>query len=105
MDVEIGVEDEGDARSAERHPTSTDARIRPFRKTPESIRIIDISPKGCGFESRMPFQEGMMVLLYLPGLEPWAATVKWWEDGRGGAEFVRPLHPAVAQRFVSRING
>src|SRR6185436_11199555 len=95
------VEEGGEARRAERYGASTDARMRPFRSGSEAVRVVDISTHGCGFESRWPFREGMMALLYLPGLEPWAATIKWWDDGRGGIEFLRPLHPAVLARYVA----
>ena len=105
MHVAVKLANEPDARSAERFSVAADATLRPFRKDAERIRIVDMSVKGCGFESRWPFQDEMMVLLYLPGLEPWAAIVKWWRDGRGGIEFVRPLHPAVADRFAATIGG
>lgn len=97
------VEGEGEARHHERYGASTDAAMRPFRSGSEPVRVVDISTHGCGFESRWPFREGMMALLYLPGLEPWAATIKWWEDGRGGVEFLRPLHRAVLARYIAEI--
>jgi hypothetical protein len=100
--IKIECEDE-EPRRAERFRTSAAATLRPFRSGSEPIRIVDMSTTGCGFESRWPFREGMTALLYLPGLEPWTATVKWWDDGRGGIEFVRPLHPAVADRFAATI--
>ena len=103
MLVPVKIEEGAEARRAERFGASADANLRPFRSGPEPIRVIDISTHGCGFESRWPFREGMMALLYLPGLEPWAATIKWWEDGRGGVEFLRPLHPAVLDRYVAGI--
>jgi hypothetical protein len=47
------------------------------------------------------FAVGTRVLLTLPGLEVWPATVVWFGDGRGGLKFDRPLHPAVAERFMA----
>ena len=48
----------------------------------------------------MMLADGTRLLLNLPGLEVWLATVAWFEDGRGGLKFDRPLHPAVARRFA-----
>lgn len=103
MIVGVSVEKEQSRRQADRSESITRATMRPFKAQPESVQIVNISTDGCGFESRWPFREGMTVVLYLPDLEPWPATVKWWNDGRGGAEFVRKLHPAVVARYADSV--
>ena len=103
MIVEMSVDEAPTARSADRIDTVAAATIRPFRARPESVRIVNISTDGCGFESGRPFREGMTVLLYLPGLQPWPATVRWWKDGRGGAAFARKLAPSAVERFAESV--
>jgi hypothetical protein len=79
------------------------ASARQFKGATEEIRIVNISTDGCGFESRWPFVEGTLVWLALPGLESWAATVIWFREGKGGLQYSRPLHPAVAARYAIAI--
>jgi PilZ domain len=81
------------------------AVLRRQREPNEAIQIVDISPEGCGFRSRRQLQVGSRVWLGLPGLETWIATVAWFEDGKGGLRFERPLHPAVAERLASAMDG
>ena len=76
------------------------ARIRQLKRPPEMIHVIDISTEGCGIRSKYFLPAGTRVLLNLPGLEVWLATVAWFEAGQGGLKFDRPLHPAVAERFT-----
>jgi hypothetical protein len=65
-----------------------------------SVELSDISTHGCGIASDSSLMPGARVLLDLPGLEIWSATVVWWHGGRGGLSFCRPMHPAVAARFA-----
>jgi len=87
-------------RTASRKASTTAASLRASRAGPEPIRLSDISERGCGFEARWSFSVGARVWLKLPGLEPWEARIIWFEGGRGGLEFARQLHPAVALRFA-----
>ena len=91
----------GDQRGARRHRSNMMAVVRRQRQPDETIHIVDISADGCGFRCRWPIPVGARVWLGLPGLETWAATVAWFEDGKGGLRFERPLHPLVAERFAS----
>lgn len=90
-----------DGRGAARQRANLMASLRQRKQPPELIQVLDISPGGCGFRSRWPFATGARVWLSLPGLETWAATVAWCEDGRGGLQFESPLHPLVAERFAA----
>lgn len=98
--AQIAEDPAGNRRQARRHRSNELARIRQFRQPPEMIHVTDISIDGCGFRARCSLPEGTRLLLNLPGLEVWLATVAWFEDGRGGLKFDRPLHPAVARRFA-----
>lgn len=63
---------------------------------PMAVEVHDITSEGCGFSSNGNLQPGTRVLLDLPGLEIWSATVIWCHEGRGGLLFTRPIHPSVA---------
>ena len=90
----------GNRRTAERRPAVTRALVKQPRSRPLAIELSDISSQGCGFASACGLAPGARVLLDLPGLEIWPATVIWWRDGQGGLSFCRPMHPAVARRFA-----
>ena len=87
-------------RTTRRHRSNAMARVRQLKQPPEMIHVIDISAEGCGFRSKGYLPVGTRVLLTLPGLEVWLATVAWSEGDKGGLKFDRPLHPAVAERFA-----
>jgi PilZ domain len=91
-------------RIAERRPAAMRGVLRHFKRGSEFIDLVDISTHGCGFSSRWPFEVGARVFLGLPGIEPWMATVAWYEEGQGGLQFDRPLHAAVAGRFAAGID-
>ena len=91
----------GDQRGARRQRSNMMAVVRQQKKPNETIHIVDISPEGCGFRCRWPIPVGARVWLGLPGLETWAATVAWFDDGKGGLRFERRLHPLVAARFAA----
>jgi hypothetical protein len=92
--------EEQNKRAAERRASNTMATVRQLKQPNHAIHIVDISPEGCGFRSRWPIAAGTHIWLGLPGLETWAARVVWFEDGKGGLHFERPLHPLVAERFA-----
>jgi hypothetical protein len=89
-------------RRKTRRKAATAAVFRRQQGQPEKITLFDLSPEGCGFDGIWPIQPGAQVWLRLPGLESWAAIVTWYDNGRGGLRFERPLHPAVAERFFSQ---
>ena len=97
--LDAGFSDE--RRGGRRHRSNMMAVLRQQKRPNEAIHIVDVSSEGCGFRSRLPMPVGARVWLGLPGLETWAATVVWFEDGKGGMRFERPLHPLVAARFAS----
>ena len=90
-----------ESRSTPRRRANLMASLRQRKAPPEMIQVLDISPGGCGFRSRWPFVVGTRVWLSLPGLETWAATVVWCEDGKGGLAFENALHPLVAERYAA----
>lgn len=103
MQVSARLEEDvsGERRRGRRLRSNMMAIVRQRKRPNETIHIVDISPEGCGFRARWPMPIGARVWLGLPGLETWAAIVAWFEDGKGGLRFERPLHPLVAARFAS----
>lgn len=99
--VELGSGD--DSRRVERRRVNTMATISQPKQPSEMIHVVDISAVGCGFRSRWPFFAGARVWLGLPGLEAWPATVVWFEEGKGGMRFERPLNPIVADGFAAEV--
>jgi hypothetical protein len=72
--------------------------VRQERPTTHII-VTDLSSGGCGFELDSHVDVGARVWLKLPGLESWCSRVVWFQDGRGGLAFDRPLHQAVVDRY------
>jgi PilZ domain len=101
VSAHLDMESVDERRVGRRRRSNMMAVVRQQKRPNETIHIVDISPEGCGFKSRWPVPVGARVWLGLPGLETWPATVAWFEDGKGGLSFERPLHPMVAARFAS----
>jgi hypothetical protein len=99
--VEFAAGYEG--RRVARHRANTMATARQMKQPNVMIHVVDISCEGCGFRSQRPFTVGARVWLGLPGIETWPSTVVWWQDGKGGLKFERPLQPVVAEGFATRI--
>lgn len=103
VSAKVEIESGDDCRRVKRHRINAMATVRQQKQPNEMIHVVDISSVGCGFRSRWPFFAGARVWLGLPGLETWPATVVWFEDGKGGMRFERPLHPLVADHFAATV--
>lgn len=97
---EWALDENYDRRHIARWRTTTRALIKRPCKRPLAVDLYDISSEGCGLLSESTFEPGTWMLIDLPGLEIWSATVIWSEQGRAGLRFSRPMHPAVAERFA-----
>jgi hypothetical protein len=78
------------------------ATVRRQKQPNDMVEVLDISATGCRLRSKWHLLPGTRVWLGLPGIETWAATVAWFENGEGGLSFDRPLHPMVAERYAIR---
>ena len=63
-------------------------------------RMFDLSVKGCCVVTSEPLRTGTQVLIRIPGLEFWSATVAWRREEAVGIEFHKPLHPAVVEHYA-----
>ncbi|HWW64619.1 MAG TPA: PilZ domain-containing protein [Sphingomonadaceae bacterium] len=91
-----------DGRRTPRYSARFDASLRRREGKPATVTILDLSTHGFRAETAAMLQPGAQVWLRLPGLEASLATIAWTDDIQIGAEFVRPLHPAVADRIVAQ---
>ena len=67
------------------------------------VNILDFSPKGCRVEAPVTVSVGETIWISLPGLEALAAQVCWVKEWTIGAEFSRPIHPAVFDMMRERM--
>ena len=62
--------------------------------------IEDVSIYGCGLESDAPWMRtGSFVALDVSGERSIQAIVRWWRDGKGGVEFLRPISGNEAEEL------
>lgn len=89
------------ARGNERRLLQATVSVKPYGASRSSkARMFDLSVKGCCIVSGEILRTGTQILIRIPGLEFWPATVAWNREGAIGAEFHKPLHPAVVQHYA-----
>lgn len=68
------------------------------------VRIFDASPFGCKVEfvERPALDE--MLWVKFEGLEPLASVVCWICGATAGLEFAKPIHPAVFDTLLARVD-
>jgi hypothetical protein len=99
------LETEFNERRAERVATDLPAGVRERGRSGIAIEVVDFSTHGCRIEFAGELIVGTHAWLKLPQLESWHARVAWMSDGQAGLDFVRPLHPAVADRVIGFARG
>jgi hypothetical protein len=92
------------AHTPRRNPRSS-VTVSVVIRHPKSVRRIhaelsDISPDGCRVQTTEPLKIGDHLVMSIEGLEPWPARIIWVSGEDRGAEFDRPLHPAVADHIA-----
>jgi len=81
-------------------------RCRSQSGSKANLLVLDISAGGCmvayeGWKS----EPGERVLATLHGLDARPSRLVWIEDGKAGIAFDEPLHPAVYDLLMSRLDG
>jgi hypothetical protein len=92
-----------EGRRAARVAIELGAGLRARGGTGVSIDILDLSVSGFRASTHLALAPGADVWLRLPGLEPYQASVAWSKGNYVGCKFERPLHPAVLEMIVARI--
>ena len=97
---ELSTESGAEGRKAARNEVSLGAGLRQRGASGVTIQILDLSTHGFRAATHLELLPGTDVWLKLPGLESLHGHVVWMRGHMLGAEFARPLHPAVLQMIV-----
>lgn len=91
-------------RASERRPVVTEAILRRDGSSRFRARIFDLAETGCKAEmvERSSIADGIWVKL--DGLEAIHATVSWVAPPVAGLEFDRPIHRAVFEALLKRLD-
>lgn len=89
-----------DMRRCGRTRLELDVTVRERGSTTTPARLADFSQFGCRLQGVMLAGREGQVWIKLPSLESRLAQVAWHAEDQFGLEFERPLHPAVAARFM-----
>ncbi len=81
-----------------------DVRMRRLGKANYRVRLFDLSPRGCKLERIERPRIGEYVLVRFAGLDALQAEVCWVEDLCVGVRFTHPIHPAVFDLLVQRLD-
>lgn len=90
-------------RDTERAKVASEVRIRRLGQNNYNVRIFDFSPSGCKVEVVERPRAGEHVSIKFEGIEPLVAEVCWVEGFTVGLRFERPLHPAVFDLLLARL--
>lgn len=69
------------------------------------ITVVNISPNGLMARCDTALEPGTRIGLFLPGLQPVNAEVRWALGGRIGCEFERSIPPAAYYALLPRMGG
>lgn len=83
-----------------RAPLRLPVSLRERGRTALPASVLDFSALGCRVEGLITGPGQEQVWIKLPGLESLAAYRMWSAGALAGLAFERPLHPAVAARFM-----
>ena len=88
------------ARRTLRHDVSFPGKVKSFgAPKPRPVTLSDLSSVGCQMSPAGDLRTGAMILVRLPGLAYWPATIVWKRDDRVGVEFKNALHPIAVEEF------
>lgn len=91
-------------RAHERMPVSAQVLIRRQGGRAYQACIFDVTPAGCKVEFIERPSAGEVLWAKFDGLEPVEAKVRWVDGFCGGIQFVRPIHPAIFDSLMARLN-
>jgi hypothetical protein len=103
-DSTAAVQDQSDRRRVERTALSLNASIREPGRGRLSVRLIDISTRGCRIEATSGPNADSWLLLSIAGLETQYCRVAWNCQEFAGLEFETPLAEAVLERLLNEQN-
>lgn len=74
------------------------SNVKLFRAT-----LSDISISGFKLDSYTNLDDNKLIFITLPGLQTLGAHIKWVDYQDYGCEFTDPLHPAVLEHLLSKL--
>ena len=92
-------------RRSERLSLAAEVRLRRIGKATFRVTVNDVSPEGCKVQLVERPSEGEQVLVKFEGLEVLESRVRWVEGFTAGLNFAKPMHPAVFDLLVARLQG
>jgi hypothetical protein len=93
----------GNPRKSARVGVSGEVTLRRPGKSNYRVRAFDASFDGCKLEFIERPEVGEALWVKFEGMELLEARVCWTEGFTAGVEFKKPLHPAVFELLISRL--
>jgi hypothetical protein len=90
-------------RRSERTALSAEVSLRRLGQNSYRVKVTDLSPEGCKVELVERPRIGEHMLLKLSGLEVLDAETCWVESYIAGLRFEKPIHPAVYDLLLHRL--
>ncbi len=90
-------------RNNDRFAVTSEVKMRRRGQSNYNVRMFDLSPSGCKVEVVERPMNGESVTIKFEGLEALVAEVCWIEEFIVGLKFERPLHPAVFDLLLTRL--
>ncbi|HEX8412714.1 MAG TPA: PilZ domain-containing protein [Sphingomicrobium sp.] len=90
-------------RKSDRVSVEAEIVIRRLRDHNFRVRVYDISRHGCRVDFISRPQLDDRAWIKFEGLEGLEASVCWTQDFTAGMQFIKPIHPAVFDRLVSKL--
>lgn len=103
--MESGPEPSGPrSRKSDRVALSAEVQLRRRGRHHYVVNVHDISPEGCRLEFVERPRLDETVWVKFKGLDAIESNVCWMRDSEAGIEFARPIHPAVFDVLLKRLD-
>lgn len=100
LTAQLATESFSDHRKTQRRDVALGAGLRQRGASGVTVQVLDLSITGFRAVTHLELEPGTDLWLKLPGLESLHSRVAWMRGQMIGAEFVRPLHPAVLDMII-----
>lgn len=90
-------------RQSDRVEINAEVVLRRAGQIRYRVCLYDLSPEGCKVEFVDRPRLAECVWVKISGLQPLEAVVRWIEGAAAGLEFRKPIHPAVYQSMLDRL--
>lgn len=91
-------------RQWERRAVSGSLGLRRVGRKQYVAQVFDIAPGGCKVEFVERARPGELVWVKFDGLESMEAIVRWTDGYYGGLQFVQPVHAAIFDSLMAKLD-